>query len=58
MLARMEYPDYPVPIGVFRDVTKATYEDMLSDQIRMATEKKGPGDLEKLINAGDTWIID
>jgi hypothetical protein len=31
---------------------------MLSDQIRMATEKKGPGDLEKLINAGDTWIID
>ena len=39
MLARMEYPGYPVPIGVFRDVTKATYEDMLTAQIRAATEK-------------------
>ena len=58
MLARMEYPNYPVPIGVFRDVSKATYEDMLTDQIRSATEKMGPGDLEKLINSGDTWVIE
>src|SRR5262245_57132784 len=58
MLARMEYPDYPVPIGVFRDVTRATYEEMLSDQIRTATEKMGPGNLEKLINSGDTWVIE
>jgi 2-oxoglutarate ferredoxin oxidoreductase subunit beta len=57
MLARMEYPDYPVPIGVFRDVTKATYEDLLAGQIKTATEKMGPGDLEKLINSGDTWVI-
>jgi 2-oxoglutarate ferredoxin oxidoreductase subunit beta len=57
MLARMEYPDYPVPIGVFRDVAKATYEEMLVEQIKMATDKKGPGDLEKLINSGDTWVI-
>ncbi|HLG17598.1 MAG TPA: 2-oxoacid:ferredoxin oxidoreductase subunit beta [Blastocatellia bacterium] len=58
MLARMEYPSYPVPIGVFRDVQKATYETMLEDQIRSATAKLGPGDLEKLINEGDTWVID
>jgi 2-oxoglutarate ferredoxin oxidoreductase subunit beta len=58
MLARMEYPDYPVPIGVFRDVIKATYEDMLSDQIKTATERMGPGNLEKLMNRGDTWVID
>jgi 2-oxoglutarate ferredoxin oxidoreductase subunit beta len=58
MLARMVYPDYPVPIGVFRDVTKATYEDMLAGQIRAATEKMGPGNLEKLINSGDTWVIE
>src|SRR5262249_35570036 len=43
MLARMEYPAYPVPIGVFRDVTKGTYEDLLAGQIRTATEQKGPG---------------
>jgi 2-oxoglutarate/2-oxoacid ferredoxin oxidoreductase subunit beta len=58
MLARMEYPNYPVPIGIFRDVQKPTYEDMLAQQIDSAVQKLGPGDLEKLINAGDTWVID
>lgn len=58
MLARMEYPDYPVPIGVFRDVERATYEALLDNQINAAIEKSGPGDLEKLINSGDTWVID
>jgi len=58
MLARMEYPDYPVPIGVFRDVEKPTYEALLTEQIESAVQKMGPGDLEKLINSGDTWIID
>jgi 2-oxoglutarate ferredoxin oxidoreductase subunit beta len=57
MLARMEYPEYPVPIGVFRDVEKATYEDMLTDQIKGAIEKQGPGNLEKLINSGETWVV-
>jgi 2-oxoglutarate ferredoxin oxidoreductase subunit beta len=58
MLARMEYPDYPVPIGVFRDVEKPTYESLLDGQINAAIEKMGPGDLEKLIHSGDTWIIE
>jgi 2-oxoglutarate ferredoxin oxidoreductase subunit beta len=58
MLARMEYPDYPVPIGVFRDVEKPTYESLMDGQINAAIEKTGPGDLEKLINSGDTWVID
>jgi 2-oxoglutarate ferredoxin oxidoreductase subunit beta len=58
MLARMEYPDYPVPIGVFRDVLKPTYEDMLAAQVRQAVDTMGPGDLEKLINSGETWVID
>jgi 2-oxoglutarate/2-oxoacid ferredoxin oxidoreductase subunit beta len=58
MLARMEYPSYPVPIGVFRDIEKPTYEHMLEQQIETAREKTGPGNLEKLIHSGDTWIID
>jgi 2-oxoglutarate ferredoxin oxidoreductase subunit beta len=58
MLARMEYPDYPVPIGIFRDVEKMTYEDLLEQQIETARERSGPGNLEKLIHSGDTWVID
>ncbi len=58
MLARMEYPAYPVPVGVFREVEKPTYEDLMTQQVESAIEKLGPGDLEKLINSGDTWVID
>ncbi|HEU4389653.1 MAG TPA: 2-oxoacid:ferredoxin oxidoreductase subunit beta [Blastocatellia bacterium] len=58
MLARMEYPNYPVPVGVFRDVEKPTYEDLMTDQINIAIDRQGNGDLEKLINSGETWTIE
>ena len=58
MLGRMQYPDYPVPIGVFRDVERATYEELLEEQIETAIAKTGTGDLEKLIHSGDTWVIE
>jgi 2-oxoglutarate ferredoxin oxidoreductase subunit beta len=58
MLARMEYPDFPQPVGIFRSVQRDTYEDMLTAQIDAAIAKTGPGSLEKLINSGDTWIVE
>ncbi len=58
MLARMEYPDFPQAVGIFRAVERATYEDMLVDQINAAISKSGPGSLEKLINGGETWTVE
>ena len=58
LLARMHYPELPVPIGVFRAIERPTYESMLHDQIAVARAKSGPGDLEKLINSGDTWVVE
>jgi len=58
MLARMEQPNFPQPVGIFRAVERKTYEDMMSDQIDAAITKLGPGSLEKLINSGDTWVVD
>jgi 2-oxoglutarate ferredoxin oxidoreductase subunit beta len=57
MLARMEYPDFPQPIGIFRAVERDTYEDMMEAQIEAAIAKQGPGSLEKLINSGETWVV-
>ncbi|HZH92366.1 MAG TPA: 2-oxoacid:ferredoxin oxidoreductase subunit beta [Pyrinomonadaceae bacterium] len=57
MLARMEYPDFPQPIGIFRAVERDTYEDMMEAQITAAIEKQGAGNLEKLINSGETWVV-
>jgi hypothetical protein len=30
----------------------------MAEQLTKAQERKGPGDLEKLLHAGDTWRID
>jgi 2-oxoglutarate/2-oxoacid ferredoxin oxidoreductase subunit beta len=57
MLARMEYPDFPQPVGIFRAVERDTYEDMMAAQIEAAISKQGPGNLEKLINGGETWVV-
>lgn len=58
MLARMEQPEFPQPVGIFRAIERPTYEDMLVDQIEASVAKSGPGSLEKLINSGDTWIVE
>jgi 2-oxoglutarate ferredoxin oxidoreductase subunit beta len=58
MLARMEQPEFPQPVGIFRAIERPTYEDMMVDQIDAAVAKSGPGSLEKLIHSGDTWVVD
>src|SRR5882762_9073556 len=58
MLARMEQPDFPQPVGIFRAVERQTYEDLMVGQIDAAVAKAGPGSLEKLNNSGDTWVVE
>ena len=58
MLARMEQPEFPQPVGIFRTIERPTYEDMMIDQIDASIAKAGPGSLEKLINSGDTWVVE
>jgi 2-oxoglutarate ferredoxin oxidoreductase subunit beta len=57
LLSRMRFPDFPVPMGVFRNVEEPTYEDLLADQIETATQKLGEGKLEELLSAGETWTV-
>jgi len=58
ILGRMQYPDFPVPIGVFRVADKPTYEEMMAGQIAQAIHDKGRGSVSALLNAGETWIVD
>ncbi|MEA2485936.1 MAG: 2-oxoglutarate/2-oxoacid ferredoxin oxidoreductase subunit beta [Actinomycetota bacterium] len=51
-------PTGPTPIGVFRDVERAAYGDGLEDQLRLAADQQGPGDLARLLSSGDTWTVD
>lgn len=58
LLAHMEQTEgFPTPIGVFRSVEAPRYEDLVNSQIRDVQAKRGKGDLEKLLRAGDTWEV-
>lgn len=50
--------DYlPRPFGVFYDVSRPCYENLLSQQLEQAVEQKGAGDLDALISGRTTWEI-
>jgi 2-oxoglutarate ferredoxin oxidoreductase subunit beta len=50
-------PNMPVPIGVFRQIIKTTYDEAVANQIAEVKKIKGEGDLEKLLFAGSTWEV-
>ena len=56
LLTELNYPN-PVPVGVFRDVSRPTYDDLVHQQISDAKSLLGDGDLEKLFNTGETWNV-
>ena len=56
-LTRMNHPEYPVPLGVFRAVEKPTYEHLLDAQIRDAQRTRGVGQLDALLRTGDSWTV-
>jgi 2-oxoglutarate/2-oxoacid ferredoxin oxidoreductase subunit beta len=58
MLSRLAHSTHkPTPIGVFRDVDRPVYDELMADQLEQATAKQGRGDLAKLLHGGDTWEI-
>jgi len=56
-LSRMEHPEFPAPIGVFRAVQHPTYEAEINAQVVAAKEAEGPGDLSSLLEEGDVWEV-
>ena len=60
ILSRMWWPDFPVPVGVFRCVPRPTHDQLLVEQVesaKAARAAKGPVDLQKLLAAGETWTV-
>ncbi|MDA0986523.1 MAG: 2-oxoacid:ferredoxin oxidoreductase subunit beta [Bacteroidetes bacterium] len=50
-------PELPRPMGIFLDSSDHCYEVEMQKQIENVIQKKGRGNLEKLLNSGDTWFI-
>ncbi len=58
MLSRMWWPEFPVPVGVFRNVERPTHDQLLTAQVEQAVALRGAGDLDALLREGDTWTVD
>jgi len=51
-------PNFPTPIGVFRAVKRMTYDEGANAQVETAKQRLGPGNLEAMLNHGDTWVVE
>ncbi|GII02361.1 2-oxoacid:ferredoxin oxidoreductase subunit beta [Planobispora takensis] len=57
-LSRLDEPAFEhVPIGIFRSVGRPSYDEQMAAQLEEAVAQRGPGDLDNLLLAGDTWRI-
>jgi 2-oxoglutarate/2-oxoacid ferredoxin oxidoreductase subunit beta len=56
MLANFEAP-LPTPLGVFYAVSRPTFDGAMNHQLEEAKAKQGLGDLQGLLNRGDTWVV-
>jgi len=57
MLAQMEAPQFPLPVGVLRNVEAPVFDESVHKQNAAVTAQKGPGDLKKLLYSGETWEV-
>ncbi len=46
-----------VPIGIFRQVSRPTYDDQVREQVHLAKSREGEGDLAALLAGRDHWTV-
>ena len=57
-LSRLDTSDFAhSPIGILRSVERPSYDDLMNEQIAVARERQGEGDLAALLAGGDTWHV-
>jgi 2-oxoglutarate ferredoxin oxidoreductase subunit beta len=58
-LAQMAHPEFPEPLGVlYANPNRKAYDDLVHEQVDGIIRERGEGDLESLLNEGDTWMVE
>lgn len=57
-LAMMEGPDFPIALGVIRDVEAPTYDDGVTQQIEDVKQQKKYHTFAELLETNDIWTIE
>jgi 2-oxoglutarate ferredoxin oxidoreductase subunit beta len=58
MIASLEPPEFPVPIGVVRRTDVPTFDALVRAQVDDVVEQRGRGDLHALVHSGDVWEVE
>jgi 2-oxoglutarate ferredoxin oxidoreductase subunit beta len=53
-----ERPTGPTPVGIFRNIERPTYGEILGRELEEAREQVTDADLEALLHAGGTWDVE
>jgi 2-oxoglutarate ferredoxin oxidoreductase subunit beta len=56
-LAQLEWPKFPVPIGVFRQVERDRFDEELLGQTQRAMAELPERNLDRLFRSGETWEV-
>lgn len=57
LIASLDAPAFPVPIGVFRQVEQPTYERLSEELEADARARMGASSLGQLLSTGTTWTV-
>lgn len=57
MLTNMQYPDYPVALGIIRSVNAKTYDYDVNHQMEEIRAKSEIKCVDDLLNSGNTWEL-
>ena len=58
MIAQMKGPDFPMAVGVIRDISKPCYSELMLQQIETAKAHTKFNCVDDLLNSGNTWDVE
>ncbi|CAM4451553.1 MAG: 2-oxoglutarate oxidoreductase subunit KorB [Legionellaceae bacterium] len=58
LLTQMGFPEFPVPMGIIRQIEKPVYENILQQQVDLAIYQRGNGNINELFHSGEVWTVD
>ena len=58
VLATLHRPNFPVPVGVFREAEKSCYEQVLQQEVDEAIARSSKNKLASLMQSGETWTVE
>ena len=57
LLSQMQAPEFPLPLGIFRNASLPAYEELCAEQSAALVAEKGSGHLESLLLGGAAWTV-